>query len=306
MTEKRVSGIGRIDDGNEPGSILQEVTNLRFVQWQQAMLIVAPFVLLFVYVVWIHLLVRGQGLHTVLLRLLAASAAFTAVWATISFALFIIAWMGTSDVMSSYDVRVDTYRASVGLPFAVFEQPMRNIYEQLPALVFPQLWVPAIPLFGALLFIGCLVALAQHLLSRSRFSVDEHRRSYAMAMVGAASIFLVVFLWPQSSSNPQMPSVPIPDDAVAVRYTLTPDSVPRLYTTFALEHTSSREAQKYYEESLVANGWKLAHSQSSDAGSGMYSSTTLFTKDGNVLEVGTAHGYETAVTIAQYPAQTGK
>ena len=86
---------------------------------------------------------------------------------------------------------------------------MRNIYEQLPALVFPQLWVPALPLFGALLMIGSLVALTQHLLSRSRFSVDEHRRSYATMMVGVAVVCLAVFLWPQPSRNPQMPSVPI-------------------------------------------------------------------------------------------------
>ena len=99
-------GTGYNGDGNELENVPQGVTNLRFVQWQQAMLIVAPFVLLFVYVGRIYLLVKRQGLRAVRSRLLAASAAFTAVWAAISFALFVIAWMGTSDVMSSYDVRM--------------------------------------------------------------------------------------------------------------------------------------------------------------------------------------------------------
>ncbi|MDQ6644147.1 MAG: hypothetical protein M3Y76_06830, partial [Chloroflexota bacterium] len=212
------------------------------------------------------------------------------------------AWMGTSDVTASYDVRLATYQASIGLPFDILQQPLQHFQEQLPDMVLPSIWVPALPLFDALLVLGGLVALTQHLLSRSRLSIEVRGKLYARVLVGIGIACLVVLLRPQPSRNPEMPTVPIPDDALVVTYSRTLGTPSKSVTAFTLEHTSSRQAQMFYQAALAADGWKLKSSKATDAGSGMYSSTSLFIKDSKVLEVGTAHGYETSVSIAQHIA----
>src|SRR4051812_41341878 len=89
---------------------------IRFLPWQQIILIIAPVALLFAFVVVISLHVRMRSLRAALPRLAVVSLVFTGIWIIVDAVLFIAAFADTSDVTITYETRMDTYQASLGLP----------------------------------------------------------------------------------------------------------------------------------------------------------------------------------------------
>ena len=268
----------------------------RFVQWQQAVLIIAPFVLLFAYVAWTYLLAKGRSFRSVVLRLVAAAALFTLLWAVVDIGLFVIAWIGTSDVTIDYDVRMATHRSSIGWPLAAF----REVLWQwgIPGWLDPL--IRATPLWLSLLLIGAVVAISRHFMAKSRFAIERHGKLYLGALAGVAVAILVVLLWPQPSRNPEMPSIPIPDSAIAVTYTRTANEGSWPMTTFGIHNSSVLEMIGYYEDALKVDGWTLESRelpQDSEPNSGRAS----FSLSAEVLELVVYSGYDTSVSVVRRP-----
>jgi hypothetical protein len=271
---------------------------LRWVQWQQAVLIVAPFILLLTYVVSIYVFVNRRSLRSTLRRLILAAAAFTLIWVGLDSALFFLAWIGTSDVAIEYDVRMATYRATIGLPFEFF----REAFGQLGIPTWLSLPIRVLPPSISLLLVGALTAMAQRLLASTRFSIERHLKQYAMALTTIPLLTLAVLLWPQPSRNPEMPSVPIPDDAVAVTYGYSADGYHWPVTTFGRSNGSVREVLDYYHNALQVGGWTLELSEAHQE-SGPGSGRALYYLNGTVLELKVTSAHSTYVSILQRGAR---
>ncbi|MDQ5824032.1 MAG: hypothetical protein M3441_07450 [Chloroflexota bacterium] len=274
---------------------------LRFMQWQQIVLIVAPLVLLLAYIAWVSVRVRGRGFASALLRLVAAAAAFTGIWAISAYLLWGVAWMGTSDVTADYSLRMSTFNASIGLPFSLFREQLWRLQE----LGWPSLLTGLLPTYAGLLLVGGVVAGTQRLLAKTRFAVEQHGRLYMRWLAGIAMGALVVLLWPQPGRNPEMPSVPIPDDAVGVIYTRTTDEHRWPLTTFTVkDHVGNMLG--YYQDELRAERWTLEYIETDYQPSGHAYGKALLSRDGEVLEVSLGYGRETYVRIVQHPATSAE
>ncbi|MDQ3704815.1 MAG: hypothetical protein M3437_06250 [Chloroflexota bacterium] len=273
----------------------------RFMQWQQMVLIVAPFVLLLAYIAWVSIRVRGRGFVSASLRLVAAAAAFSGIWAISAYFLWGVAWRGTSDVTADYSLRISTFNASIGLPFSLFREQFLRLQE----LGWPSLLTRMLPTYAGLLLLGGVVAVTQRLLANTRFAVEQHGSLYMRWLAGIAMGVLVVLLWPQPGRNPVMPSVPIPDDAVGVTYTRTPDEHQWPMTTFTV-NGGVGSMLAYYQEALQASGWTLEYSERDYRPSGHAYGKALLSRAGEVLEVSLAYGHETYVRIVKHPATSAE
>ncbi len=273
----------------------------RFMQWQQMVLIVAPFVLLLAYIAWVSMRVRGRGFISALLRLVAAAAAFTGTWAISAYLLWGVAWAGTSDVTADYSLRMSTFNASIGLPFTLFREQLWRLQE----LGWPSLLTGLLPTYAGLLLVGGVVAVTQRLLANTRLAVEQHGSLYMRWLAGIAMGALVVLLWPQPGRNPEMPSVPIPDDAVGVTYTRTPDEHQWPMTTFTVDRGVG-STLGYYQDALRAERWTLEYSETDYQPSGHAFGKALLSLDGEVLEVSLGYGRELYARIVKHPATTAE
>lgn len=273
----------------------------RFMQWQQMVLIVAPFVLLLAYIAWVSIRVRGRGFVSASLRLVAAAAAFTGIWGISAYLLWGVAWAGTSSLTADYSLRMFTFNASLGLPLSLFHEQLWCLQE----LGWPSLLTELLPTYAGLLLVGGVVAVTQHLLANTRFAVEQQGRLYMRWLAGIAVGALVVLLWPQPGRNPEMPSTPIPDDAAGVTYTRTPDEHRWPLTTFRVR-SDIRRTLGYYQEALQAEGWTLEYSETDHRPSGHAYGKALLSLDGEVLEVSLAYFHETYARIVKHPATTAE
>ncbi len=256
--------------------------------WQQAILIIAPFLLLFVYIVWTYLLVKGRGLRSIQLMLIAIGVIFTVVWIVADALLYLFAWMGTSDATAEYTGRMSTNRATIGLPLHILDKVIWPF--NIPSWFAP--FLRALPLLVLSLFVGALVAITQMTLAKSRFAIEQHRKKYVGLLAGIPIGVLLVLLWPLPARNPQMPSVPIPEDASSVRYSNTADERQWPVTTFSLGISPATSLLAYYQEILVANGWQLEHSEAQqDVLGGIGTGKAMLSLGGDVLEVTLASTY---------------
>jgi hypothetical protein len=243
----------------------------RFMEWPRVVMIVAPFVLLLGYVVWVYLLVRGRSFAAVLLRLVAATSVFTGLW-TIS--AFVLSFRANTSSM-----RLATFNGSIGLPYSLFREALWHLEDS----GWPAFLVRALPVALPLLLVGGTVAITQRRLAKSRYAIEQHGWVYVRALSGIAAGALTILLWPQPARNPDMPYVPIPDDAVEVTYTTTDEHRWPL-TTFSA-NTGIGYLLGYYQETLQADGWTLEYSEAAFPGNGHGSGKALFSLDGEVLEL---------------------
>ena len=274
---------------------------LRWVQWQQAMLVIVPVVLLIAYVVRVYLTAKRCKPGSVLPRLVVTSAVFTIIWLVSAFVLFNIAWMGTSNVTIDYDVRMATYEKSIGWSLSLFYAAVTQL--QIPRWLSPL--AQALPIFVGLLLIGALVAMMHRLLATTRFAVERNVRLHIGALVTVSFVVLLILLWPQPSRNPEMPSVPIPEGALAVTYAHTADEHRWPTTSFGVSHGSVRKMLGYYHDALQAGGWTLEFSEAEQEG-GPGHGNALFSLNGDVLEMNIASGYSTYVNIEQRRATSAE
>jgi hypothetical protein len=170
--------------------------------------------------------------------------------------LFRIVTQGIADVGVPYSQIEETYERTLGVPFHLF-QVFPDLQSSLPQwLIGSYLGFLTVP--GGLLLLSGAVVLADRSLARTRFAVRRNARPYLSALVGASLGALLFLIWPLPSRHPQMPDIPIPDNAVAVRYTRGsyPDTGPM--TTFvAANGTTTEQMLDYYHRALEANGWRL-------------------------------------------------
>ncbi len=248
---------------------------MRFIMWQQALLIVAFVALLLAYVIATYCLTAGRKpLRTILLPLGAVATFGSVIWVAAGMVLFAVARQGMAEVGGEYGVIGRTYDSTLGFPFSI------AYYAFLHSLTAnrdapPYLIAATIP--ATLLLLGVAVVVVGRLLAGGPLAVEKHPRIYAGLVTGAALVVLAVLLWPRPLHNPDMPDIPIPDSAVAGEYGSS--AHPKWpMTTCAVEGRPPSEVLEFYRDVLVAGGWRLeqgtAYQEFPVAGEVMFSRNT--------------------------------
>lgn len=275
---------------------MEGVTELRWVEWQRIFLPLVTIALLLGYLAFVHLLTRRRPLRTALRYGLAAAIIFTAVWLTADVLSTFVAFNGISDVSIEYEGRAATRSATIGLPSSILE----SLIDTRPDWLLP--WVWAAPVFIIVLSIGLLLILLQRVLARSLLSLERNGKFYLGVIAATACAALLVFAWPRSSRHPDIPSVPIPGNAVAVKFGYFYGK-PWPLITFGINKQMMSGARVveifgYYEEALAAENWVLEKRELNVA-EGIGPSKLLFAREDKVLEITAYLGYYVRIEIME-------
>jgi hypothetical protein len=258
---------------------------MRFVMWQQALLIIAFVALLVAYVVVTYAVTSGRKPRKAILLALGGMMTFgSLIWVAAGMLLFAVARQGMGDVGGEYALIERTYDSTLGFPFSIaYYAFLQSLFANRDAPSY----VIAATIPATLLLLGATVVAVGRLLAGGPWAIEMHPRGYAGLLTGAASVVLVVLLWPRPLHNPEMPDVPMPENAVAVEYGYT--AHPRWpATTFTVEGRPPSEILEFYRDVLVADGWRLeqgtAYQEYPVAGE------VLFSRNARLLQISALSG----------------
>ena len=276
---------------------------MRFIIWQQALLLISFVALLLVYAIGTYRVTTGRrSSWTILLRLIGMVAIGSVIWVAAGFILFGIARYGVADIDVRHGLVQKTYDSTFGFPFTIsYWEFLRSFFDDWRVLRY--LIAATIPF--TLLVFGGLVVVADSVLAGGPFAIQRQSRVYSGLLVGVALVVLTIQMWPQPLRNPAMPSVPIPDGARAIEYAYTNDSPRAPITSFMLEGQPPSQVLNYYKDVLLAGKWQLEYGQAykeyPSAG------TVIFSKDRKFLELhapgGPSGTYTTLVLREATPAE---
>lgn len=255
--------------------------------WQQAVLIIVEIIFLPAYMTCTYLVVRERSLRAVLLRLVVMTAIGSAAWALCVLVFSALTNANVSDESVRNALIQQTYIRTLSLPFNIPE-----VFPELPQYLTSlgvRRALAQIALPVGLFTLSALVAGITGVLARTRYGVEKNKRLYSRALAASMAVLLTFLLWPQPSRNPEMQSVPIPNEAIAVSYAHTADRQASPMTTFSIENESPGQLLGYYRNVLNAAGWRLEQGevyQEYPIGPGL----ALFSKGKQVLEVNVPGG----------------
>lgn len=250
---------------------------MRFVFWQQAVVIVCFVGMLLVYGLAVYRVTRKTGsLRAALGGLVGAAAAWSFVWLVVGLGLRFVTMVGMADESVQYGAIERTYYGTFGFPFTVgYFDLLRSVVGITG--VIPYLEGASIP--TALLMLGGAIVGVSRWMERRRVA---GKRATGLAG-GAALAVVVVLLWPQSTRNPEMPGVPIPEGAIAVEYGHREDKADVPTTRFTDETQGDSQVLTWYREALEADGWQVIRGEAYETWPA--EGVAVFGKDGKELEV---------------------
>lgn len=265
---------------------------MRFMMWQQALLVIGFVALLVVYAVGTYRITAGRrSLGAILLRLIGMVAVGSVVWVSAGFILLRIAHYGLADAGVRYWLVEKTFDSTFGFPFTNSYWEFLTDFGERSTLRY----LIAATVSLTLLLLGGLVVVADRALARGPFAIQRHSRVYGSLLLGIALAALIIQLWPQPLRNPDMPSISIPEGAIAVEYAYTNDSPKASMTSFTAEGQSASQVLNYYKDALMADKWQLEYGQAykeyPSAG------TVIFSKGQKFLELHSPGGPAGASTM---------
>ncbi|MEO5951326.1 MAG: hypothetical protein ABIQ44_02555 [Chloroflexia bacterium] len=280
---------------------------MRFLMWQQTSLIIAFAAMLLLYIITSYHLTKGpRPLLSTLLRLAALSFIGSLAWVA-CVVLSSVTYIGLSDVSLAYNLVERTYNSTFGFPFTIsyFDQ-LRAIFGLSPILRSPilnYLIAATIPL--TLLVISSLVTAAERLLAKTTISIETHTKAYLALLLAAVLAIVSIPLWPLPQRNPEMPDVPIPQDALDVQYSHLPANPSSPTTSFAVSGQSESQLLLYYKDALQVEGWDLTLGYAYEVWP--ISGTAIFSKNGKQLEVYSPDSpTETFVYFTLWPSEQSR
>lgn len=259
---------------------------MRFMPWQQALVIISFAAMLLAYVFFAYRVLSGpRPLRSTVKRLIGTLVLGSIGWFLIGKIISMIA-SANLDYYTGRRWLVDNAIGNTfGFPFG------ENVWDFLysigvPYGLIPYVIVATIPI--VLLVLAELVIIADRLLIERPFSLHAHRREAAAGLIGVVILGLAVPLWPQPDRNPAMAYIAIPADAVDVKYSILQGvaSAPPL-TTFSTDVLNQKQLQDYYKTTLEADGWQF----SPDPAFALAPETWIYTKAGRYLELNLPRQY---------------
>lgn len=254
---------------------------MRFLMWQQIVLLVCFVAFLLAYIVATYKATNGpRSTVSTLQRLGVTTVLGSIIWLVGGQFLWRLAYSGLADSSVPYSLVQQTYDSTFGFPFTIaYHDLLRSTLEAGPHLSY----LIAITVPVMLLLLGGFVVLIEKRLARGPLSVQSHSRAFGSLLAGAAVIALTTLSWPLPMLNPEMPDVPVPTDAIAVHYGHKNDPYKSPTTTFTMQDQSPSQTLLYYKESLQDKGWQLE--QGSAYETYPMFGTAIFSKNGQYLQV---------------------
>lgn len=255
--------------------------------------------LLFAYMVLTYLFVRNRSFPRILLSLTATTTVTALAWVVLALVLYLIAGRGYSDVSVQSGMIDGTFNRTLGLPF--------NLTILFPALngLRVNSLLTCLALIG-LFALGGLITILDRVLSRTRYSIQKHGLSYMAGLVTLTAGIIVLLLWSQPSRNPDMPLIPIPEEAIGVTYTHTEDENRWPMTVFDVGGKTTREIAAYYTGALTVDGWKLERGLDFYEGVSLDSVAVFFSRGDKLLRIAIEHGYGESVVVIMRPVRPGE